>query len=281
MDTSRQSKKISSLELIDIPQIFLNIWDREFSQLNSAYLLSNLSELCSHPKSLRLAKNGQLILAESYSDSTSSKIEFKKVFEQFDGGATLIIQDLHIPFRNLIEKIVPHISGIVPLEKIQLNAYITPPNASGFPIHWDLHEALLIQVEGEKRWDMWSPIDAKPFFSAEVIAKQELIENLEKCVPPIKTSVLKPSEILHIPRGFLHKGKSSKFGSLHFTVGYRPPTVLDALLKRFNRHDEKEYLSVFLKTQMNKNSYATQPNYIENLIFLTENFKKFYAKNKM
>ena len=39
-------------------------------------------------------------------------------------------------------------------ERVQVNAYLTTNDASGFPLHWDDHDVLIVQLAGEKEWEV-------------------------------------------------------------------------------------------------------------------------------
>ena len=37
---------------------------------------------------------------------------------------------------------------------VQANAYLSPPNAAGLNPHRDLHDVIVVQLEGDKCWDV-------------------------------------------------------------------------------------------------------------------------------
>ena len=41
------------------------------------------------------------------------------------------------------------------LHPVQCNIYLTPPGAQDFPLHYDTHNILILQVQGEKLWRYW------------------------------------------------------------------------------------------------------------------------------
>ena len=41
---------------------------------------------------------------------------------------------------------------------VQANAYSTPRGSQGFAVHHDTHDVLVLQVAGEKRWQLYDPL---------------------------------------------------------------------------------------------------------------------------
>ena len=68
-------------------------------------------------------------------------------------GATLVLSqmhEVHLPlgrFCRGLEQIFLH--------PAQCNIYLTPPGAQGFRTHYDTHDVLILQVQGEKLWRYW------------------------------------------------------------------------------------------------------------------------------
>ncbi|MGH3468350.1 MAG: JmjC domain-containing protein, partial [Thermocrispum sp.] len=39
-------------------------------------------------------------------------------------------------------------------EVVQVNCYLTTQSSDGFPLHWDDHDVLIVQLAGEKTWEV-------------------------------------------------------------------------------------------------------------------------------
>ncbi|NXX88549.1 RIOX1 oxygenase, partial [Centropus bengalensis] len=95
------------------------------------------------------------------------------------------------------------------------NAYLTPPGAQGFAPHYDDIEAFVLQLEGKKRWRVYSPrseAEKLPRFSSPNLTQAELGE-------PVLETVLEAGDLLYFPRGFIHQGDCLPDAhSLHITV---------------------------------------------------------------
>ncbi|XP_077178827.1 ribosomal oxygenase 1 [Paroedura picta] len=95
------------------------------------------------------------------------------------------------------------------------NTYLTPAGTQGFAPHYDDIEAFVLQLEGKKRWRVYSPRTAAevlPQFSSGNFAQNEIGE-------PILETVLEAGDLLYFPRGFIHQGDClPEAHSLHITV---------------------------------------------------------------
>ncbi|KAG2379290.1 hypothetical protein C9374_007429 [Naegleria lovaniensis] len=97
-----------------------------------------------------------------------------------------------------------------------LNAYLTPAGSQGFAPHYDDIEAILIQLEGVKHWKIYRPLNNEQFlsrFSSKNFTQEE-VKDFE-CFEV----VLKPGDLLYIPKGIIHQAVTSETEhSLHVTI---------------------------------------------------------------
>lgn len=130
------------------------------------------------------------------------------------------------------------------------NAYLTPGHASqGFAPHYDDIEAFILQVEGKKRWRVYAPINGAetlPRLSSDdfVMEDPSRVEVEDSDDPeatadkydgrkvndagrrkvlddPVLDVVLEPGDLLYMPRGWIHQGKTldrNNDPSLHLTI---------------------------------------------------------------
>ena len=139
---------------------------------------------------------------------------------EWERGATIVLQGLHLTrpaigvFCRSLEDTLGH--------PAQANAYYTPRSAQGLPVHHDTHDVFVLQVAGEKRWLVYEPALELPLkdqrYSAELGGPGEVVEDL----------VLRPGDMLYLPRGWLHEALTSDSDSLHLTIGINVVTWLDA-----------------------------------------------------
>ena len=84
------------------------------------------------------------------------------------------------------------------------NTYLTPADAQGFSPHYDDIEAFCMQLEGQKRWRVYKPMNGEetlPRFSSRNFAQEEIGE-------PVIDAVLSTGDLLYMPRGWVHQAVS-------------------------------------------------------------------------
>ena len=155
---------------------------------------------------------------------TDNFIDVPAVYRLWNEKATITIHSLHtnapsiIPWLRQLELELCH--------PVQANAYITPPYAKGFKVHYDTHDVFILQAHGQKHWRVWENRDeAKPLDNESFEAPSEYSPS----GPPIFDDKLTQGEVLYIPRGYLHEARSGDDVSLHITVGVLVNRLIDAL----------------------------------------------------
>jgi len=95
------------------------------------------------------------------------------------------------------------------------NTYLTPADSQGFSPHYDDIEAFCLQLEGEKHWRVYKPLNAAetlPRLSSRNFDQSEIGE-------PVVDVVLHTGDLLYFPRGWVHQAVSPPGkDSLHITV---------------------------------------------------------------
>ena len=110
------------------------------------------------------------------------------------------------------------------------NAYWTPAGSQGFAPHSDDIDALVVQLEGRKRWRLYAPRSpdellprvSSPNFSARDFGA------------PLAEVVLEPGDVLYMPRGLVHEAFSLHCDaghSLHITLSMGQRTAWIDLLE--------------------------------------------------
>ncbi|XP_015268517.1 PREDICTED: bifunctional lysine-specific demethylase and histidyl-hydroxylase MINA [Gekko japonicus] len=92
------------------------------------------------------------------------------------------------------------------------NVYITPPGSQGLPPHYDDVEVFILQLEGEKHWQLYQP--------TVNLAQEYNVEPEDRIGTPTHDFLLKPGDLLYFPRGTIHQADTPPGGShsTHVTI---------------------------------------------------------------
>ncbi len=163
-------------------------------------------------------------IAESEYVAPSGAVDRGAVASLYSGGATLILNQLqqsHSGMATLCRSLESVFSC-----HVQTNTYLTPPSSQGFRTHYDNHDVLVIQIEGEKAWRLHDQPVAIPYrgegFQPGVYPVGELSD----------TFVLRAGDCAYVPRGLMHDAATSgDKPSLHITCGLIVRTWADVILE--------------------------------------------------
>lgn len=107
-------------------------------------------------------------------------------------------------------------------ETVRVNAYLTTGATTGFPLHWDDHDVIVVQVAGTKDWEVRGASRPAPMF-------RDAARNDEPPVDVEWSGELRPGDALYIPRGCWHRARCPGGYSLHLTFGFTRRTGVDWL----------------------------------------------------
>ena len=102
---------------------------------------------------------------------------------------------------------------------VQANAYVTPPQNQGFSNHYDVHDVFVLQIAGEKRWQIHAPVLESPLARPAVERPACRRGATGRSETPLIETVLRPGDCLYLPRGFLHAATALGGVSTHLTIG--------------------------------------------------------------
>ena len=112
------------------------------------------------------------------------------------------------------------------------NIYATGGSATPLDFHFDAHEVLALQCEGQKEWRISKlrvdrPLDLPALMPRirETLAAQRA----EAMAQTLMTVVASPGDVLYIPRGQFHNARSVGGRSLHIAFGITPLSGIDAV----------------------------------------------------
>ena len=181
---------------------------------------------------LRLASEGSVLGSGRFTRSgglgagVSDQVADDKVLAEFAAGATLVLQGLHRTWPPLVD-FAQQLSTDLG-HPVQVNAYVTPASSRGFDPHYDVHDVLVLQIAGDKRWTIHPPVHEHPLADQPWTEHREAVAAQAKSSPTIDT-ILSPGDALYLPRGWLHSAQALGETTIHLTVGMHATTRYDVL----------------------------------------------------
>ncbi|MFJ8795884.1 JmjC domain-containing protein [Streptomyces sp. NPDC102462] len=154
-----------------------------------------------------------------YTDTVSPRgqsipmVDMRSLGRLLGEGATLILDQVNVfdPTMEVACRALQWWSH----ERVQVNAYLTTNDAAGFPLHWDDHDVLIIQLAGEKEWEVRGTSRKVPMY-------RDSDPNNTAAEEIVWAGVMKTGDVMHIPRGHWHQATRNGHGSgksLHVTFG--------------------------------------------------------------
>ncbi|MEN0651571.1 MULTISPECIES: JmjC domain-containing protein [Hyphobacterium] len=121
---------------------------------------------------------------------------------------------------------------------IAANVYCSFKGVQAFQSHYDLHDVFVVQVEGEKTWNIWTGREDRPISHVGPgdAGAAYLMRQRGSLMWQIR---MKPGDVLYLPRGQYHDALAEDGATLHVTFSIAPLTgfVLFDMLKEEARHD--------------------------------------------
>ncbi len=187
---------------------------------------------------VKLARDGRSLPAESIANQVNTRkrgtlmrLSAQKILALFGEGATIIVNNIdhYSPGLGALAGALEREIG----ERVQINAYCTPPEASGFAAHYDTHDAFVLQIEGSKHWQAGGVTLRYPLPTQKSVKT----EAPRAALNPLELS---KGDLLYIPRGVWHEASTTSEPSLHLTVGVHCRTGVDLLLWAATQLEEVE-----------------------------------------
>lgn len=166
---------------------------------------------------IRLIKNGKVVPETRYTElkskrrqATAKQISIEKIIEFCNEGATFTFNGLD-NYSNELSEFCSTLADELN-EATQINCYLTQKGEQGLEPHYDHHEIFIIQVQGEKEWELFGKADNYP------LPTNRHYEQGEPNYKDKRNYTLKVGDVLYIPRGMWHQARTSSKSSLHLTL---------------------------------------------------------------
>ncbi len=191
---------------------------------------AQLNDLFNRPKlwngeMMELAINGQVLPPPQYSNPGMGRLgervlrpDREKVNHFLRQGATLVLdylEGIHPEIRN-ISTCIERLTGTL----VSCNAYCSWQSVQGYASHFDTMCVFAIQIEGEKTWNIYDGRVNEPMaipgarpgdFSREQHDRQK--------GRVAREIVMRPGDVLYLPRGLYHDALATDAASLHLSFG--------------------------------------------------------------
>lgn len=177
---------------------------------------------------LRVFQAGKDVHPNDYVDGTRSRrgqhismANMRRLGRLVESGCTLVLDS--VDTFDVTMEVACRALQWWSRELVQVNTYLTTQDASGFNLHWDDHDVIIVQLAGEKEWEVRGLSRVAPMYrDAE----------LNRTSPDdiVWAGTLHTGEVMHIPRGYWHQATRNGRGagySLHATFGFVKRTGVD------------------------------------------------------
>jgi hypothetical protein len=178
--------------------------------------------------SLRLMENGDPVAPELY--CTETRTTQGPVLRPVPALVNVFLADGASLVANELQALSPEIAALAGdiartlAAEVGVNAYCSFGGVQAFGTHYDIHDVLVLQCEGEKTWRLYgrqpdNPDGFPPGAHAEVRRWFEASRG-----PLTRELTLRPGDVLYLPRGWFHDAMTDGEASLHLTFSATPLT---------------------------------------------------------
>ncbi|HEY3571437.1 MAG TPA: cupin domain-containing protein [Thermoanaerobaculia bacterium] len=156
-------------------------------------------------------------------------VSLGQLYAAFHAGNTIVLEDIQKawpPVGELAASLAVAFSA-----RININLYMTPANAQGAPLHPDVQDVFVLQMEGAKDWYMYEQREGLCLETLTYLKELRGRVKPEMEEPPLlERTTLRRGSFLYIPRGLPHKAVApADSPSLHLTVCITPVSWVDFL----------------------------------------------------
>lgn len=142
----------------------------------------------------------------------------EKIRSLLGEGASMIMRNVeqwHWPTRQVVVELADEMG--LPVEAF---FFITPAGGSGLPLHRDDSDVFVIQLAGSKSWRVHEgPVNGH--------WRAGKVRDDESQPAAVFEAVLRPGEVMYLPRGFAHCATGQEGLSVHLSLGVREVAAAD------------------------------------------------------
>lgn len=207
--------------------------EAKFAGVMDFTLLSELLSQngCWTSGTLQLVLDSKAVPAEDYcriETRDGQKVQepdLAKVEAYLARGATLIANDIDTRTHEMSaigDMLEDALDG-----KAQSNLYFSSKRRKGFGAHFDMHDVFALHLIGEKTWRLFENREPHPIRHPAFAKSAEQMEADKGAL--LQEVVMRPGDILYIPRGQYHDALASDEYALHLAFGVTSVIGVDIL----------------------------------------------------
>lgn len=176
-------------------------------------------------QNLRLMRNHVAVSPDQYCDAMMGagapvlRANPAKVQTFLSAGASLVANDvlyMHPPLTRIGQTL-----GETFAAQIGANIYCSFQGVRAFGTHFDNHDVLVVHTEGEKVWNLYANRAVNPVdLPADTPDTRRWFEQSRGALA--QEVVMRPGDVLYLPRGWYHDALASDGASLHVTFSITP-----------------------------------------------------------
>src|SRR5438067_100743 len=174
-------------------------------------------EYSRHPGHIRVVKESLDVPRRSW--ESGDKLDLDKLEYYLAKGFGLHFNHIE-PYVSALSALCGQIKSRLS-ENANASLMITSGADGLFKLHYDDSDGVMVQIEGSKRWQIFSPTAVHP------IPGMPSAPN--PTAEPIWDEVLQPGDVLILPAGYWHHCQAGPGRSVHLAIGFTPPTGCDAV----------------------------------------------------
>jgi len=174
---------------------------------------------------LSLWKNGKRIAADLYLEDLVAmqghvrRASMAKVEVFLAMGASLVahaVQQISPELREATEMLATQLVG-----RTNVNLYCSFEGVRALATHFDTHEVFAVHCEGEKVWRLYKDRAEAPLREDTRYGRTDLV-TAPHSGELLFEAVMRPGDVLYVPRGYYHDALAGNGGSVHLTFSVTP-----------------------------------------------------------
>ena len=203
-----------------------------------------------------------------------------KLQDVLNRGSSIVLNDVCELSQGIME--IREIFGTWTGGKLDCNVYFSQKGHQAFPIHYDVHDVLAIQVEGRKHWQIFPEGVEYPINHPIFLGRKQMNPAQER-PPPILDFIFEPGDLVYIPSGYFHHATCLEGKSLHLSYGLVEMIGMDIISLAFEMAMRDSFfrtpVKAFLRNQDPSDFYLRKWSKKVTDLSRDPDFKKQFKEN--